>query len=336
LADTAGIVIAAPSSGAGKTLVTLGLIGAMRASGRRVASAKAGPDYIDPRFHEAASGRASINLDPWAMRPDHARRLARQHARDADILIVEGAMGLFDGPEAGGGSTADLAALLGLPAILVIDAASQAQSAAALVQGFAFHRADCRIAGIILNRVASDRHERLLRTAIAATGIPVLGAVPRTTAVSVPSRHLGLVQAGEHPDLAALRRGCHHAPRRGRGSRRIVQGAAAPLAGAGTPDRCRRSANGSRLRATRPFAFAYPHLLDGWRWPAPRSFRSRPSPTRLPTQPPTRSICPAAIPNCMAGAVCGTRRFMSALRRAARAARSSTASAAATWSSARR
>src|SRR5205085_1027157 len=126
-------VVAAPSSGSGKTLVTLGLIRAFRKRGLRVASAKVGPDYIDPRFHESASGRPCFNLDPWAMPHDLVRSLLADLARDSDLVVIEGVMGLFDGPQGATGSTADLAELLGLPVVLVIDARHQAQSVAALV-----------------------------------------------------------------------------------------------------------------------------------------------------------------------------------------------------------
>src|SRR4051812_39512550 len=136
------ILVAAPSSGSGKTLVTLGLLRAFRNAGVRVASAKAGPDYIDPRFHEAATGRPCYNIDPWAMTPDHIHALTADLAQDADLVIVEGVMGLFDGPRGAKGSTADLASLLGLPILFTLDCRHQAQSAAAVVHGFATYRKD--------------------------------------------------------------------------------------------------------------------------------------------------------------------------------------------------
>ena len=196
------IVIAAPSSSSGKTVVTLALLRALAGRGLAVASAKAGPDYIDPRFHAAASGKPCINLDPWAMSPRLIRQLMGDLADDPGLVIIEGVMGLFDGPENGSGTTADLAAMLNLPVLLVIDCRHQSQSVAALVRGFATHREDVRIAGIILNRVGSHRHETMLRTALAPIGIPVLGAIGRDAALALPERHLGLVQAAEHPDLA--------------------------------------------------------------------------------------------------------------------------------------
>ncbi|MEM1374084.1 MAG: cobyrinate a,c-diamide synthase [Pseudomonadota bacterium] len=192
-----GLVISAPSSGAGKTTVTLGLLRALSAV-TGVKPAKSGPDYIDPAFHEAACGLPSVNLDAWAMTAEQIKT----YAATKDLLVVEGAMGLFDGaPPEGAGSTAEVAKVLGLPVILVVDARAMSQSVGALVRGFRDHDPDVRIAGVILNRVGSARHEAMLRRAVAALGVPVLGAIPRSEEITLPSRHLGLVQAREHPDL---------------------------------------------------------------------------------------------------------------------------------------
>jgi cobyrinic acid a,c-diamide synthase len=154
-----GLLIAAPSSGAGKTTVTLALLRAFKNAGLSVVSAKSGPDYIDPKFHEAASGTPCINLDAWAMDGGTLRTLAGSHAAGHDLLIAEGAMGLFDGAANGRGSAADLARSLQLPVILVVDCAKQAQSVAALVSGFKHFRSDVQVTGVILNRVGSARHE---------------------------------------------------------------------------------------------------------------------------------------------------------------------------------
>ena len=190
-------IISAPASGSGKTTVTLGLL---RAISRRlsVRAAKSGPDYIDPRFHEAACGQPCVNLDAWAMAPARIRALAAGETP----LIVEGAMGLFDGaPPDGKGATADLARLLGLPVILVIDAARMAGSVAPLVQGFARFDPMVKIAGVILNNVGSERHETMLRRALGE--VTVFGAVPRAASLKQPSRHIGLVQAQAHDDMHA-------------------------------------------------------------------------------------------------------------------------------------
>jgi cobyrinic acid a,c-diamide synthase len=199
-----GLVIAAPRSGSGKTLVTLGLIAALRRRGLTVAPAKTGPDYIDTAILGQVADRPAMNLDPWAMSADAVRNLTYHHGDGADLLMVEGVMGLFDGAVDGRGSTADLAATLRLPVILVVDADKQGQSIAALVQGFARFRQDVEIAGVILNRVATTRHERLLLDALAPLGIPVLGALPRRDTLVVPERHLGLVLPGEIDGLTAI------------------------------------------------------------------------------------------------------------------------------------
>ncbi|WP_421761220.1 cobyrinate a,c-diamide synthase [Devosia sp.] len=192
-----GLVIAAPRSGSGKTTLTLGLLAALSARGLAVAPAKTGPDYIDTSILARAAGRPAINLDPWAMSPARLHSLAVAHATGADLLLVEGVMGLFDGAADGRGSTADLAQILGLPVILVLDAERQSQSIAALAHGFATWRSDVHIAGLIVNRAASTRHELMLRAALTPLAIPLLGIIPRRDALSLPDRHLGLVLPDE-------------------------------------------------------------------------------------------------------------------------------------------
>lgn len=257
-----GLIIAAPSSGSGKTTVTLGLLRALRNQGHSPRGAKSGPDYIDPKFHEAACGQPCHNLDAWAMSPDRIAQLASGDG----LLIVEGAMGLFDGaPPGGRGSVADLARQLRLPVVLVVDASCMAQSVAPLVAGFAAHDPDVKIAGIILNKTGSPRHADMLRTALLPLGIPVLGALPRDSALSLPSRHLGLVQASEHPELEhfldhAATHVAHHVD------------LAALLELAKNPSLLRASpppppfAQYKRIAVARDqaFRFLYPHLLDGW------------------------------------------------------------------------
>ena len=192
-----GLVIAAPRSASGKTTVTLGLLAALRRRGVAVAPAKSGPDYIDTAILARTAGRNALNLDAWAMSPARLHQLAADHAADADLLLVEGAMGLFDGAADNCGSTADLAAALGLPVILVLDAERQSQSIAALAHGFATWRSDVTVAGLIVNRAASTRHEAMLRSALAALPVPLLGIVPRRDALVLPERHLGLVLPDE-------------------------------------------------------------------------------------------------------------------------------------------
>ncbi|AUG80257.1 cobyrinic acid ac-diamide synthase [Kitasatospora sp. MMS16-BH015] len=194
------LVIAAPSSGAGKTTIATGLMAALTARGLRVSPHKVGPDYIDPGYHGLAAGRPGRNLDAFMCGPDRVAPLFRHGAAGADVAIVEGVMGLFDGAAGRGelASTAHVAKLLKAPVVLVVDASSQSRSVAALVHGFASWDPEVRLAGVILNRVASDRHEQLLREALEeGSGVPVLGAVRRASSVATPSRHLGLVPAVE-------------------------------------------------------------------------------------------------------------------------------------------
>jgi cobyrinic acid a,c-diamide synthase len=192
------VVIAAPASGHGKTTVATGLLAAFAARGLTVAPFKVGPDYIDPGYHALAAGRPGRNLDPVMVGEDRIGPLFAHGAQGAELAVVEGVMGLYDGRVGGGdtGSTAHVAGLLEAPVILVVDAAAQGRSVAALVHGFRSF-GDVRIAGVILNRVGSDRHESLLREACEEVGTPVLGALRRADAVAAPSRHLGLVPAAE-------------------------------------------------------------------------------------------------------------------------------------------
>jgi cobyrinic acid a,c-diamide synthase len=198
------VVIAAPSSGSGKTTVATGLMGALRRAGHRVAPFKVGPDFIDPGYHGLAAGRPGRNLDPVLVGEPLIGPLYRHGCHGADIAVVEGVMGLFDGridPNAEGparGSTAQVAQLLGAPVVLVVDARGQSHSIAALLHGFSTFDTATRLAGVILNRVGSPRHEQVLRQACEMAGIAVLGSVPRVAELAVPSRHLGLITAVEH------------------------------------------------------------------------------------------------------------------------------------------
>uniref|UniRef100_UPI00286BB46D cobyrinate a,c-diamide synthase n=1 Tax=Tabrizicola sp. TaxID=2005166 RepID=UPI00286BB46D len=265
--STPGLLISAPASGTGKTTLMLGLLRAFRDRGLKVQPFKSGPDYIDPAFHTAASGRASFNLDSWAMPAGMIAGLAGNGAA-ADLVLAEGSMGLFDGvakPGATGtGASADVAALMGWPVVLVIDVSGQAQTAAAIAKGLASFRANVSVAGVVLNRVASPRHEALVRDGMAEAGITVFGALPKQASIAVPERHLGLVQAEEHPGLETL----------------ITQAAAlvterldldallgAARAAASPAQPLRLTPPGQRIALARDaaFSFIYPHLLQGWR-----------------------------------------------------------------------
>jgi len=195
------LVIAGVASGVGKTTVATGLLAALTRRGVKAASAKVGPDFIDPGYHALASGRPPRNLDPWLCGPDSIAPLAGRASDGADVLIVEGVMGLFDGAADGTpSSTADVAALLDAPVLLVVDAASTSASVAAIVRGFRDHDARVRVAGVVLNRVGSDSHETLLRDALEPIGIPVVGCLRRDDALVWRDRHLGLVPVAEHAE----------------------------------------------------------------------------------------------------------------------------------------
>lgn len=193
------LVVAAPSSGSGKTTVATGLMAAFAARGLAVSPHKVGPDYIDPGYHALATGRTGRNLDAYLCGPELMGPLFAHGARGCDIAVVEGVMGMYDGAAGEGelASTAQVAKLLRAPVVLVVDASSQSRSVAALVHGFASWDPEVRIGGVILNKVASDRHEELLREALESAGVPVLGVLRRVAQVDTPSRHLGLVPVAE-------------------------------------------------------------------------------------------------------------------------------------------
>lgn len=264
-----GLIIAAPRSGAGKTTVTLGLLAALRRRGVRVRAAKSGPDYIDPAFHAAATGMASVNLDTWAMAPKLIDALASEAARDADLLVIEASMGLFDGVAGAPGRTgagADLAQRLGYPVVLVLDVAGQFQTAAASARGFVGYRPGVGIAGVVLNRLASPRHRDGVVAAMAEAGLPVLGEVFRDEGVALPERHLGLVQASEQADLQARLERLADLAERSLDLDRIValarQSEVAPAAPAvAVPPPGQRIA----LATDAAFSFVYTHLREGWR-----------------------------------------------------------------------
>ncbi|MCX3290940.1 cobyrinate a,c-diamide synthase [Streptomyces sp. NEAU-H22] len=198
------LVIAAPSSGSGKTTVATGLMAAFAARGLAVSPHKVGPDYIDPGYHALATGRVGRNLDAYLCGPELVGPLFLHGAQGCDIAVVEGVMGLYDGAAGEGelASTAHVAKLLRAPVVLVVDASSQSRSVAALVHGFASWDPEVRVGGVILNKVASDRHEELLREALEQAGVPVLGVLRRAPQVDTPSRHLGLVPVAERHEAA--------------------------------------------------------------------------------------------------------------------------------------
>ena len=314
------LIITAPQSGAGKTTATLALLAALKRRGLAVRAAKAGPDYIDPAFHTAVTGTASVNLDSWAMSPVLLDALVAHAADSADIVVIEGVMGLFDGaPGVPGrrGATADLAVHFDVPAVLVIDVAQQAQSAAAVVRGFAAHDPAVRIGGIILNRVGSERHRALAADAIAALGIPILGALPRDGALALPERHLGLVQAGEHADLAALIERLAATAERYFDLDAILARAAPLKVAAAAHLTATLPPPGQRiaLASDRAFSFVYPHLIGAWQQAGAEILPFSP----LADEPPPESAdccwLPGGYPELHAEGLAAARTFSAGLRR---------------------
>jgi cobyrinic acid a,c-diamide synthase len=262
-----GLMISAPSSGTGKTTVMLGLLRALREDGHAVQPFKSGPDYIDPAFHFAAAGRASFNFDSWAMDEGLLGAVAAQ-AEGADIVVAEGSMGLYDGVatrgQSGFGTSAETALRMGWPVVLVVDVSGQAQSAAATALGFKHYNPDLPFAGVILNRVASPRHERLTRVGMEKAGITVLGSLPRRGDLKLPERHLGLIQAVEHPDLEAAISGYATFLRENVdlvALKAAARSGKAPAKGAFMKPPAQRIA----LARDAAFSFTYPHVLAGWR-----------------------------------------------------------------------
>jgi len=320
-----GLIIAASASGSGKTVLTLGLLRHWRRSDVAVAPFKAGPDYIDAAFHSAAAGRACINMDSWAMREETLDACAGALGHDAELVLGEGVMGLFDGaaggPARGRGATADLAAHFDIPVVLVVDVRGQGASVAALAEGFARHRADVDVAAVILNHVASARHETMLRAALAPTDIPVLGAVPHDDALALPARHLGLVQAGETEDLQAFLDAaadlvsrhvdCQRLRALGR-PLRAPEGAAAP---APLPPLGQHIA----VARDQAFAFSYEAVLAGWRQAGTTLTLFSPLADEAPDIGADAVYLPGGYPELHAGRLAANQVFLDGLRGAARA-----------------
>ena len=330
-ATTRGLVIAAPASGSGKTTVTLALLRHLRNAGVRVASLKVGPDYIDPAFHAAASGRPCRNLDVWAMRRPTLTAAISAASEDADLVVAEGVMGLFDGATVDEGSTADAAALTGWPVVLVVDASAMAASAAAVVQGFAGFRDDVAVAGVVYNRVGSERHAALLRAATARTGIPVLGCLGREASLTLPDRHLGLVQAWEHPDLelflttAAETVGAAievdallSLPRRARiGPTDAATPTTAAAAAGASAEPLPMLGQRIAVACDEAFAFAYPLVLEGWQQAGAEVTRFSPIAGEVPPAGADAVYLPGGYPELHAGRIAAARGFLAGLRAAA-------------------
>ena len=307
------VIIAAPASGSGKTVLTLGLLRALRHRGLRVASAKIGPDYIDPRFHEAATGRACFNLDPWAMAPGLISGLLADLGRDADVIVIEGVMGLFDGPRGVPGSTADLAVALQIPVILTVDARHQGQSVAALVHGFTRYKLGLRVAGVVLNRVAGDRHETILREAL---GERVAGCLRHDDSLKLPSRHLGLVQAEENQDLEAFIERAASAVARETVLDRILGFAAQPVDESATHVMLPPLGQTIAIARDRAFAFAYPHLLHHWQKAGATLRFFSPLADEAPDPGAEAVFLPGGYPELHAGRLASNAAFLAGIRTA--------------------
>jgi cobyrinic acid a,c-diamide synthase len=319
---TGGLIFAAPKSGSGKTVITAAVLRHLRGRELRVAAAKCGPDYIDPTFHALASGRPCVNLDPWAMRSSTVAGLVRDLESRAELVLCEGVMGLFDGagPDGTAGSTADLARRTNWPVILVIDASGQGASVAALAAGFARHDPLVPLAGVILNRVASERHRALLTAAIARhlPGLPVLGALSSDAHLALPARHLGLVPAGEISDVTVL-----------------IERAAARISENVDTNRLIALARASHLRAaprspTLPplgahiaiardaaFLFSYEAMLAGWRRQGAELSFFSPLADEAPSPDADAVYLPGGYPELHARQLAGAARFLGELRQVA-------------------
>jgi cobyrinic acid a,c-diamide synthase len=311
-----GLIISAAASGTGKTTVMLGLLAALRDRGLTVQPFKNGPDYIDPAFHRAASGRESFNLDSWAM-PGAMLDGMLSVAVGADLVLAEGSMGLFDGVAASGasgnGATADLALRMGWPVVAVIDASGQAQTAAAVAMGLARFRPGVRVAGVILNRIASPRHEALVRKGMEEAGVTVLGVLPKRAAIAMPERHLGLVQAEEQPALQALIADAAALMRDGVDLDALVA-AAATTAQPVQPVKLAPPGQRIALARDAAFSFVYPHLLDGWRAAGAEVLPFSPLSDQGPDM--SADVCwlPGGYPELHAGTLAAAKRFRSGLQ----------------------
>ncbi|MGD0024221.1 MAG: cobyrinate a,c-diamide synthase, partial [Xanthobacteraceae bacterium] len=302
------------------------LLAALKRRGVVVRAAKAGPDYIDPAFHAAVTGAASVNLDSWAMSGKLLDALAAQAADGADVFVIEGVMGLFDGAAVAAGApgrrgaTADLAARFGLPVVLVLDVSRQVQSAAALVRGFAAHDPAVRIAGVILNGVGSEWHRAVVAEAIAALDVAVVGAVPHEATLALPERHLGLVQAGEHADLKTLIDRLAAMAERHLDLDAIVASAASLTIAAGSDVAAHAPAvppPGQRiaLAQDRAFSFVYPHLVEAWRRAGAEILQFSPLADEPPPERADSCWLPGGYPELHADALAAAGRFCEKLRR---------------------
>ncbi|MES0175835.1 cobyrinate a,c-diamide synthase [Mesorhizobium sp. M0006] len=316
---TRAIIIGAPRSGSGKTSVTIGILRALARRGIKVRGAKSGPDYIDPGFHTAATGLSGVNLDSWAMSPDLLNALAGNATEDADFFFLESAMGLFDGIPAGQGRTgsaADLARLYHLPVLLVLDVSGQSTTAVAVAKGFATYDSDVRMAGIVLNRLGSERHRKLCSEAIETLGLPVVGAILRDPTLNLPERHLGLVQAGEYADLMT------HLDRLADMVEKsldldAIMALAAPFSPASGSFEHALQPPGQRIALAEDaaFTFLYPHVAGHWRQAGAEIVPFSPLADEAPAQDCDVCWLPGGYPELHAGSLAAATNFRAGMAR---------------------
>jgi cobyrinic acid a,c-diamide synthase len=312
-------LIGAPRSGSGKTTITLGLQRALMKRGLTVRGLKCGPDYIDPAFHAAATGQPSVNLDSFGMSDALLKSLAYDAAQNSDLIIAEGSMGLFDGVKSLNGRTgasADIAALFGWPVVLVIDVSGQAQSAAAVALGCMHFDPRIKIAGVILNKVASERHRRLVAEGMESIGLPVLGALPREANLILPERHLGLVQAGETADLQARLDALGEALTKAVDLDALLSAAASTWLMPSAGSQHALPPPGQRIAIARDeaFSFVYAHVEAGWRAQGASLFPF--SPLADETPPEDCDVCwlPGGYPELHAGKLGACAHFRSSMQ----------------------
>jgi cobyrinic acid a,c-diamide synthase len=296
------------------------MLAALRRRGVAVGSFKVGPDYIDPAFHAAAVGRPTYNVDPWAMRFETLAGLVEESGRGCELVLGEGVMGLFDGAADGTGATADVAALFGLPVLLVVDASGMGASVAALIDGFRRYREDVEVVGVVLNRVASPAHGELLsRACFEHVSTPVLGLLPRDARLALPSRHLGLVQAAEHPDLAAFADAAATLVEARVDLDRLHRLARSPSVSILGPDTRPWPVLGQRTAVAhdRAFAFAYAAVLEGWRRQGAELCLFSPLADQAPDPAADAVFLPGGYPELHAATLAGNARFLGGLRAAA-------------------
>nr|WP_250157308.1 cobyrinate a,c-diamide synthase [Tianweitania aestuarii] len=313
------MIIGAPRSGSGKTSVTIGLMRALARRGYTVRGGKSGPDYIDPGFHHAATGQPGVNLDSWSMIPDLLDYLISEQAQASDFMIIESAMGLFDGIRSDpgrSGAAAELARRYRLPTLLVLDISGQSVTAAAVAHGFATFDPQVPIGGVVLNQVASSRHEDQARAAIEARGIPVVGAVYRNPDMALPERHLGLVQASEHQALEAFIDRLADTMEKSLNLDAVIKLAQPVEAGTGSithalPPPGQRIA----LASDAAFTFVYSHVSRLWREAGAEIVPFSPLADETPAEDCDTCWLPGGYPELHAGRLAAAERFKTGLRR---------------------